>query len=163
MPNDIKISLITAISLITGVVISQTITLLISFFDKRHKKHQLLRQKYEEMMFYFQDSLAYFQEVQNCKTRHQLFQLSMSPQTGKACGLALLYFPNLVTPLNNYALAQVAFFNSVITSFDENIPANAGGQAMSHQGHKQIMNKLFETKNSVMDALIKNANKYTKA
>jgi hypothetical protein len=115
------------------------------------------------MMFEFQNSLIYIQEVQNCTSRQQLFELSTSPHTGKACGLALLYFPNLVTPLNNYALAQVAFYNSIITKFNENIPANAGGQAMVHKDHKQIINNSFKAKNAVMEALIANAKKHTKA
>ena len=163
MNKEIIIAIITASSVLSGVVISQAITLLLSFFDKRYKKHQLLRQKYEEMMFEFQNSLKYIQEVQNCTSRHQLFQLSSSPQTGKACSLALLYFPSLVEPLSKYAVAQVSFYTSTITKFNENIPANAGGQALAQPDHKQIINNLFKAKNVVMDALITNSKKYTKA
>lgn len=115
------------------------------------------------MMFEFQESLKYFQDVHTCKTLEQLYQLSSSPQTGKAYGLALLYFSNLVEPLKRYSLAQVSFYNSVITIFDKNIPANAGGQAMMNKSHKEVIENLFNEKNLVMDALVSNAKKYTKA
>jgi len=163
MIEELKIPIIAATSALSGVVISQAISILLLFLDKRHKKHVLLRQKYEEMMFLFQSSLGYFQDVQNCKTFDQLYQLSNSPEAGKAYGLALLYFPCLVEPLNDYTVAQVSFYDSVITIFNKNIPANAGGQAVVSEGHKQVMESLFEQKNIVMDALISNAKKYTKA
>lgn len=156
-------AVIAASAALAGVVISQTISILLSILEKRHKKHILLRQKYEEMMFQFQDSLRYVQDVHNCRTRDQLFQLSSSPQSGKAYGLALLYFPNLVEPLKKYSVAQVSFYTSVVTIFDKNIPANAGGQATVSAGHNRVIDALFKEKNLVMDALILNAKKYTKA
>ena len=163
MSQEIQIALIAASAALAGVVISQAISIALSVFDKRHKKHILLRQKYEEMMFEFQNSLKYVQEVHNCETLPQLYQLSSSPQTGKAYGLAQLYFPSLVEPLSKYVVAQFSFYTSVITIFDKNIPINAGGQAMANNRHRQIVEGLLKEKGIVMDALILNAKKYTKA
>ncbi len=151
------------IAALSGVVIAQAFSILLSILDKRHKKHVLLRQKYEEMMFEFQNSLSYVQDVHTRKTLDQLSQLSSSPHSGKAYSLALLYFPNLVKPLNGYIAAQISFYTSVITIFDENIPTSAGGQAIMIEGHKQARENLFRKKEFVMDALISNAKKYIKA
>ena len=54
MKPELITPIIAASAALGGVIISQAITILLSFFDKRHKKHILLRQKYEEMMFEFQ-------------------------------------------------------------------------------------------------------------
>ena len=163
MSQELKIAIAAASIALSGVVISQAISILLSFFDRRHEKNILLRQKYEEMMFEFSDSVMFVQDVHNCKTRDQLLHLSVPPQTRKAYGLALLYFPNLVEPLNRYTLAQVSFYNSLLNLFDQNIPANAGGQASVNDAHKPIEDNLYKEKDHVMDALILNAKKYAKA
>ena len=132
MDIKIAIAIITACTTFSGVIISQVISLLLSFLDKRHKKTYSLRQKYEEMMFHFQDSLAYFPEVGNCKTREQLFSKSHSISAQRAMGLALLYFPKMAPLIETYIINQVAYYNLVISSFNPDIPANAGGQAQVH-------------------------------
>lgn len=163
MSEEISPVIIGAVAALAGVLLSQVISISLSVFDKKHAKKVLLRQKYEEMMNEFQNSLLYVQDVHTCKTTDQLFQLSHSPQTGKAYSLALLYFPDLIEPLKQYSIAQVSFYNSVITIFNADIPVNAGGQAIRNEGHQHVTQSLFDEKNNVMDALISNAKKYTKA
>jgi len=163
MPEDTNPIFIGAAAALAGVLLSQIISIALSVFDKKHAKKVLLRQKYEELMNEFQNSISYIQDVHTCKTLDQLFQLSHSPHTGKAYGLALLYFPDIEEPLGQYGVSQVSFYNSVITIFNADIQVNAGGQAMMDKWHKQVMQSLFDKMNLVMDALVSNAQKYTKA
>lgn len=106
MNPTILTAIIAASSAIAGVLISQTITLLLSFFDKRHKKQILLRQKYEEMMFHLSDSLTWLQDLHCCKTRHELFAQAQSLPARKALSLCLLYFSDLADTANQYIFAQ---------------------------------------------------------
>jgi len=162
MPDNLKIAIIAGGFALLGVVVSQVISIGLSVFDKRHKKNVLLRQKYEEMMFEFHASLRYVQEVQMCRTLDQLFEISSSPQAGKAYGLALLYFPELVDPLDRYSNSQIVFYDALVTVFNPKIPANAGAQGIVDGEYIQSIKLLSKYKEEVIDALIKNAVRYTR-
>lgn len=58
MQKEIIVAIIAASSALAGVTISAVIALCLSYFDKRHKKQVLLREKYEEMMSCFSASLV---------------------------------------------------------------------------------------------------------
>ena len=165
MDIQIKISMIAAGSALAGVIISQIFSLLISFLDKRHKKQILIRQKYEEMMFNFQDSLSYYSDIANCKTREQLYSKSHSIPAQRAMGIAMIYFPNIAPNIEVYLKYLVEYYNVIITSFDPNIPANAGGQARVNNKKQieEIEHRLFLVKNDIIQTIEKNVRKYTKA
>lgn len=158
-------AIIAASAALGGVIISQAISILLSFLDKRHKKHILLRQKYEEMMFHFQDSLAYYNQVGACKTLDQLLQQNQCIPANRAMGLALLYFPSLVPFLDTYLRNQIAYYDIVVSSYNENIPFSAGAQSRVHNKiqSEEIEQKLFQSKNEIINELKANVKKYTKA
>jgi len=165
MDDKIFIALITASSAFFGVIISQIITLMLSYLDKKHKKQILLRQKYEEMMFHFQESLTYYSEVGTCKTFDQLYSKSHSVPAQKAMGLAMLYFPKIAPLIESYIKSQVAYYQLVISSFNSNIQANAAGQVRVHNKEKIeiVESDLFQAKNIIIDGFKKNVKKYAKA
>lgn len=165
MNQQILIAIITASAVLSGIIISQAISILLSFLDKRHKMHILLRQKYEQMTFRFQDSLLYYTNLVTCKTRDQLLQQTHSIPAMRAAGLALLYFPKLVPFLDTYIRNCVAYYSLLVTVYDPNIPANAGAQARVHAKDEveKIETLLFQSKNAVLAAINENAKKYIKA
>lgn len=165
MKIEILTAIIAAAAALSGVIISQAISLLLSFLDKRYKKHILLRQKYEEMMNHIQDSLLYYNQVGASKTLDQLLQQTHSIPANRAMGIALLYFPNIAPILDTYLRNLVQYYNVVVSSFNPNIPANAAAQAMVHNKEQteEIERKLFESKNQIIDELKANVKKYTKA
>ena len=163
MNEDTFIAIIAASSVIAGVLISQAISLLLSFYDKKHKKQILLRQKYEEMMFHFSDSLSWIQSLHNSRTRSDIFALAQSPQARKALSLCLLYFSDLVQPANKYILAQTAYYSFVVGSFDENKPFTAGGQALVHPEAKKLCDDLMNKKIVLENIIVEKVDKYIKA
>jgi len=162
---EILTAIIAASSALGGVIISQAISITLSIFDKKHQKHKLLRQKYEEMMFHFQDSLLYYNQVATCRTLDQLLQQTHSVPAQKALGLALLYFPNLESSFDNYVRSLVAYYDLICSVYNPDIQANAGAQARVHHKSElhRVENKLFDAKNEVITLLKLNAKKYTKA
>lgn len=114
MKQEILIAIVAASSALCWVIISQTISLLQSFLNKKHEKQKLLRQKYEEMMFHFSSSLQWIQQVNMCRTQQEIFALAQCPDTRKALSLCLLYFPDLAGPANDYLLAQLSYYEFVI-------------------------------------------------
>jgi hypothetical protein len=81
MKQEILIAIVAASSALCGVIISQTISLLQSFLNKKHEKQKLLRQKYEEMMFHFSSSLQWIQQVNMCRTQQEIFALAQCPDS----------------------------------------------------------------------------------
>lgn len=163
MAGELTIAYIAAGSALSGVVVSQVISIGLSIFEKRHKKAVLLRQKYEELVFLFQDSLGYVQAVYNCETQSQLYQLGVCAQTNKALVLASLYFPDLVEPLSMYSDAQLSFYHSVINVYQESIGSHVGAQAINNEIHKAKLADLSKAQNSANNMILNNASIYTKA
>jgi hypothetical protein len=165
MKPEILTAIIAATAALSGVIISQIISLFQTFLTRRHEKQKLLRQKYEEMMFCFSASLEWIQHLNNSTTKASVFSLAQSPDARKALSLCLLYFPRLVESANNYVLAQQAYYNVIVTSFKEGIPYIAGGQALVHnkQQCEVATNNLFQKKNEFENLIVSSASEYTKA
>jgi hypothetical protein len=163
MKQEIFIAIIAASSALCGVIISQAISLTQIFLNRRYQKQILLRQKYEEMMFHFSDSLQWIQQVNMCRTQQEIFALAQCPETRKALSLCLLYFPDLSGPANDYLLAQLSYYEFIIKNFNENIPVTAGGQAFNKPEYKTPTDNLFTKKNHFENLIISTAKKYTKA
>lgn len=164
MNSTIDIALISAGAALCGVFISQISNLLFLLLNRKHQKNILLRDKYEEMMFHFTNSFNWLQQLNNCKTKDDIFSLAQSQDARKALTLCLLYFPNLVDSANTYILAQSLYYESVAKSFNGEISANAGGQAfMNNSNHQSILNNLFDAKNNFENLIVEYSKYYLKA
>lgn len=163
MKPEILTAIIAASAALGGVIISQAISIFLTFLDKRHKRQILLRQKYEEMMIHFSDSLSWIQDLHCCRTRHELFAQAQSPPARKALSLCLLYFPDLSSTANQYVLAQQSYYSFVVDSFDEKLPINAGGQSLIHQQGKELADALFKSKIVMENKIVDKVHKYIKA
>lgn len=165
MQKEIIVAIIAASSALAGVIISATIAMLLSFFDKKYKKQILLREKYEEMMFHFSASLVWIQNLNGSTTQKEVFALSQSTDARKALSLCLLYFPALSDAANKYILSQQEYYASVVTSYRTEIPFTAGAQAFVHnkEKHQIAIDNLFNRKNIFENLIVTSAPKYTRA
>lgn len=159
-----KIALISAGAALSGVIISQIASLLFALLDKRHKRHQHLRQKYEELMFYFTASLQWIVKIDNSTSQENVLSLSQSIDARKALSLCLLYFPELVDSANNYMMAQSQYYKSIVTHYDRSNEFTAGAQASVKDKHHGVVEKgLFDSKVSFENLIKSTSKKYTKA
>jgi hypothetical protein len=164
MQKEILVAIIAASSALAGVIISATIAMLLSFFDKKHKKQVLIREKYEEMMFHFSASLVWIQSLNGSTTQKEVFALSQSTDARKALSLCLLYFPALSSAANNYILAQQRYYASVVTSFREELAYTAGAQAMvKDKNYQAATDNLVNQKNILENLIVSSAPEYTRA
>lgn len=163
--QQIPIAIISASAALLGVIVSQAISILLSFLDKNHKKQILLRQKYEEMMFHFQDSLSQRTTLESATTLDQVIAAAHSVPLMRAHGLCLLYFPNLVQFVDIYTRTYISYYDLVVTVYNQNTPGKAGDQVRvrARKEYEELNQHLFQSKNEAMDAIIKNVKKYIKA
>lgn len=163
MTENTLIAIIAASSALSGVIISQVITLLASYMNRRHEKNVLLRNKYEELMFHFSDSFGWMVEINNSMTKEELFEKAQSMEARKALSLCLLYFPDLVDDANKYVFSMVEYYKFVVDIFNADIPHNAGAQALAHDKGIDLMNRLFGSKVTLENAIVDKSPAYTKA
>lgn len=160
MSQGLQIAIIAAASATLGVVASQITTYWIARLNRTHQNDIFLRGKYEEMMFHFSRSLLWVSEVNECKTRSQLSAYSTSLESRNALSLCLLYFPELLVPINNYIQSQVSYYGSIVTNYNESLSESAGPQAFMYQTHKVIMDQLLKEKDAFEQEAMSHAKKY---
>lgn len=163
MSIEITTAIIAGVSALAGVIISQAISITLSFLDKRHQKQILLRQKYEQLMFEFQDSLSYFLAVQGCKSIEEIQEHAYSHSAGRAVSLAHLYFPSLAPVMADYQMSLISYYGSVVSVFNPHVPATAGAQLQMADKDMEVIKSFHESKTKTLDILISNAGNYTKA
>ena len=163
MSQGIQIAIIAAGSATFGVIASQLTTHWVARLNRKHQNNIFLRGKYEEMMFHFSRSLLWVSEVNECKTRSQLSAYSTSLDSRNALSLCLLYFPELLIPINNYILSQTSYYNSIVTKYNESLSESAGTQAFVHESHKTIMGQLLKQKETFEQEAMSHAKKYVEA
>lgn len=162
---EITTAIIAATAALSGVLLSQALSLLQTFLDRKHQRQKLLRQKYEEMTFLVQESLQYYNELNTTREYEQILSQPSNPRSQRARVLALLYFPQLEKELTSYILAEVAFYKLIVSNFDYSNPANAGSQARvkDPENLSAAEQNIFQAKNTLLEALTKNARRYARA
>ena len=162
MSDKIDYAIILGTTAIVVAVITQVSTFVISLRDKEHQRKSHLREKYEEMMFHFSESLEYMVHLNGSRTEESVFSLALCPSSRKALNLCMLYFQDLTPAANDYVRSLYSYYECVITSYDENDSNTAGGQANLKSPNynnalKNYQNKKDEFEHLIMD----NVHKYT--
>lgn len=165
MSPNIETAIISASSALLGALIAQSTTIVLSLLEKKRQKHILLRQKFEEMMMAFSESLVWIQDLNGSTSQESVFSLAQCPSARRALSLCLLYFREDLGDLaNQYVLAQQSYYQGVITVYEENNTHTAGAQFMvKNDKHRNIIDNLFEKKNAFESSIISMSNKYTVA
>lgn len=163
MSEKILIAIIAASATLIGVLVSQAITIFMAHRNRKHERDVLLRNKYEELMLHFSNSINWVVQLNNSTSKADLFTKSQSADARKALSLCLLYFPDLIDEANGYISAMQEYYGFTVTVFDQAIPHNAGGQALVHHEGKALIDKLLKSKNRLENSIVSKAPKYTKA
>lgn len=153
--------IISALSVLSGVAISQWWTARHADVEREYKRKVLLREKYEEMMFHFSESLEYLVHLNGSKTEESVFLLAQCPSARKALNLCLLYFHELTPAANDYVGALYSYYECVIKSYDKNDPTTAGGQAhLKSPGYDNALKSLQTKKDKFEHLIMEKVSKY---
>ncbi|MEQ1484109.1 hypothetical protein [Methyloglobulus sp.] len=163
MSQEIQIAIIAASSAIAGSVISQIITGLLSWIDKKHQKQVLLRQKYEEMALLYADSLEWFLNTASSTSYGQLSSLALPVKLKQVQILCSIYFPKLHDPAVQYANACNSYYQSILVNFNPALNIPASFQAETREEHKNVVKNITAARQSFDKAIIDFAKYYAKA
>jgi len=166
MDADLKITIaaIAAGSAIVGAVVAQLVSILRDILDKRHKRHVLLREKYEELAHSVSSSQEWFTNQLGAMTLREL--KSQPPiEARKAMVLAHIYFPLLRRTCQDYVNACAQFQVALIENHEFVEGKDAGTQAAhkNRAAFEEAANRLHQARQKVDETIIAHAEKYTKA
>ena len=163
MSQEIQTALIAAASAIAGSLISQITPAVLSFFDKRHQRKVLLRQKYEEMALLYVDSLHWFLSVGAATSIEELMKLALPENQKRMQILCSVYFPKLSEPAVQYANACNSFYQSITKEFKSDLKIPASIQAEAREEHKAIAKKVTADRQAFDSAIIRYSKEYARA
>ncbi|TXH74949.1 hypothetical protein [Thiobacillus sp.] len=164
MDNQIVIGIIAATSALSGVALSQAISLVQSHLDRQHQKQVFLRSKYEELANHVTDGQLWLVELIESESLPQA-SLKTPIHALKAVTLAAIYFPLLLEDAQNYLNAS-ALFQTVILENHQFIGGlNAGAQAVNknRQAFENASDRFNNARHILNAKIIKHASQYTKA
>ncbi|HFQ5066144.1 TPA: hypothetical protein ACGUVR_004757, partial [Vibrio vulnificus] len=93
MDKTILVAVVSAISAVIGVFISQVSVLLKEHLNKKHLKQILLREKYEELADCIQAAMVASNQVADNSSISELMKFGINEPLRKAMSLSLIYFP----------------------------------------------------------------------
>mgnify|MGYP003384045358 CR=1 FL=1 len=162
--SKILIAAISASSAIFGAVISQVVTVVRDWLDKKHQRNVLLRNKYEELAGLITDSQEWGGSL---LTSSSLKELRNKPPINarKALILSYIYFPLLRSGCENYITGCVNFQNVLIDNHEFKDGIDCGTQAI-HKNEGAVLessSKLRESRQDIDDLIIQYSSKYAKA
>jgi len=167
MKTELVVAIIAAASALGGVLMSQAISLFQAFVNRRVEERKLLRQKIEQTMRHFSDSLNWFPQLNYSNRLQDILALSYSVHARKAASLCLLYFPDLVAKSKDYISAQSAYHQAVMDALD---PDSMKGQYAvvlarinNREAYDKALNILFEKKGAFENSLRAKAREYIHA
>ena len=158
------VALIAASSAIAGATISQFVSILRDWLNKRHQRKILLREKYEELA----NLITHSQEWVTFQLGAQsLAELNSRPpqEARKATVLSHIYFPLLQDACQNYVNASAAFQSMLIENHQFAPGQTAGAQAVrqNENAFMQAINNVQQCRDELDKQIIKYAKQYTKA
>lgn len=110
---------------LAGMCVAHYLQRLHVLSDREYEARMLLRQKYEEMAFYFGESLLWLDRLYVANKTEDILVLSQDPARQKAMDMCLLYFPDLFDPLSKYGETAFALYEFVRDTYQPGSLENA--------------------------------------
>ncbi|ENM0969196.1 hypothetical protein AB6R08_004477 [Vibrio parahaemolyticus] len=165
MANTILVAVVSAVSAVVGVIISQISVLLKEHLNKKHLKRILLREKYEELADCIQSAMVTSTQVADCRNISELMSFGINEPLRKAMSLSLIYFPEFKGAVGHFQNMYIAYYNVLTKSYSRQIDETVGTQAAAHnrEAYMKTSNDFVLARHEIDVLLEQFAPKYTKA
>lgn len=163
MSQEIAPAIIAAVAALSGVALSQGLSMILARLDRKYRRKVLLREKYEEMAMHFLESLSWPTRLQTAKNQEALYELSQNLDANKCFLLCSIYFPALRDLSGAYLDSSVSLYNAFVSSYNSNDARPLGEQAIGHSQYSQAKNEFIRTKNALTNAIKIHAASYAVA
>ena len=158
------IALIAAGSAIAGTIVTQIVSVLLSYLDRKHQKKVLLREKYEELALLINESGEWLSNKMTAVTISEL-TLDGPEKARKATVLAHIYFPKLRDACECYVNTNVEFVNYLCDYYQDGSGLSMSVLAVKadEHGYQTTVNNVLNSRTTLEESIIKYASEYAKA
>ncbi len=165
MDNTILVAVVSAVSAIVGVIISQISVLLKEHLNKKHLKRILLREKYEELADCVQSAMVTSTKASDCRSISELMSFGVNEPLRKATSLSLIYFPEFKDAVGHFQNMYICYYNVLTKSYRRQIDETLGTQAAAQhpEAYMKAANDFRLARHEIDLLLEQYAQKYTKA
>lgn len=163
MTETTTIAIVSASAALGGVLLSSLTAWGISALEARRARHQLSREKLEELSLLLVESLDWMEEATSARTLEELSSSQQCPEVQQAASIALLYFPELYKPIVAYSNDMIHMHNFLVEVFEPFRDSTSGADAARNPHFEHNVNELRKSRQAVLNEIEKVAPKYTKA
>jgi len=161
--KDVLLALAGGALVLAGVVVTQFVYFLTAYNDRKERRRQLVREKFEECCESIADSIEQVQDM--LRLTHSSLVLSHPPSAPLwAHYLSLIYFPELQEVTRDYSNSVVDLHRFVLQHGGTERDSIPAGILARENPNYSVVQKAMQEKRSALDAAIeKHAAKYTMA
>ncbi|HHY0435698.1 TPA: hypothetical protein ACVU31_002487 [Vibrio parahaemolyticus] len=165
MDNTILVAVVSAVSAIVGVIISQISVLLKEHLNKKHLKRILLREKYEELADCIQSAVVTSNKAADCRSISELMSFGINEPLRKAMSLSLIYFPEFKDAVGHFQNMYISYYNVLTKNYRRQIDETVGTQAAEHniEAYTKTANDFLFARHEIDLLLEQFAPKYARA
>jgi len=162
--SKILIAAISAGSAIAGAAITQIVSIFLSHLDRKHKKKNLLREKYEELALLVHESNSWINEQMGARSLDDL-KSEFPENARKATVLAHIYFPKLRQTCEKYVNACAQFQIVLVNNHQFHPDYDCGTQATNAnlEALAAAVEYVRSCRQEIEDKIIKYSRSYAKA
>lgn len=152
-----------ALLALCGVLVAQLVAMIQSRLERDHKKHVLLRTKYEEMATAFLNSLKWPSSLLYATSLQRIVDLSNPADANKVHMLCMIYFPPLLPATEVYIDACVSLYDNTVSLYNPSDSRPLGEQAYGHANYNAARDAFFSARDFLQKGIEVHANTYTVA
>jgi hypothetical protein len=153
MDTTILVAIVSASSVLVGVIAAQGVAMLQSWLDRKHKREILLREKYEALGLHFLDSMKLPHELMGATSAEAVLALTRQESANKAQMLALVYFPKLRQPIGQYSDSYSALCLAATSLYNPEDKRRLGAQVFDKPQYIDARNAHLAARDHLQDQI----------
>lgn len=165
MDTTVLVAIVSASSVLLGIVISQGVAMFQSWLDRRNKREILLRTKYEELGQHFLASIEMPGRLMRCTSHEEIQGVLHQTAASQAQLLALIYFPPLREPIQRYVASYQNLCFAVADIYYKLPPGSGsvGGKVGNNPDYQTARNAHVAERENVATQIENHAPSYTRS
>jgi len=146
---------------LVGAMLGTILTFVNSHLERRQRRGEVLRQKYEELADLVDETIGWFPTLDLCDTMQSLVTAHPPKAVRSLASLAMVYFPELVKPAKDYSNAVVTYYQWMANSVSLDGANSLGELACRIPEYQVLLNATEECRRDLEEAIENHASKYT--
>lgn len=147
---------------LAGATFGTILTFVNSHLERRQRRREILRQKYEEMVDYLDQTIGWFPTLDLCRSSESAVESHPPKAVRSLASLAMVYFPELSLPAKSYSSSVVDYYFWMVNEVPLNGTDMLGELASQFPEYQLRFALTVKTRHALEQAIEDHAKKYTR-